>query len=198
MGASLSSFGCSVFESWVLRFRDLGASFSRFGCFVFEIWVLRTSFFVFEFFVFETTNKPPNFAAMIVRVSRRQIFFGVTLDENLNWKSEISHVANKVAKALGIICKCSFFLPKTSLRIPHYSLTYPHFHEACAQYTRQRMCCRKTIAFDVKFDQNGEGKAISKGKTAKNSPLTSNICFLSFSALLNWCQVSIYFVRKKK
>ena len=37
----VSSFGCFVFEFWVLRFRDLGASFSSFGCFVFEFWVLR-------------------------------------------------------------------------------------------------------------------------------------------------------------
>ena len=29
LGASFSRFGCFVFESWVLRFRDLGAS-----CFV--------------------------------------------------------------------------------------------------------------------------------------------------------------------
>ena len=28
---------------------------SSFGCFVFEIWVLRASVFVFECFVFETT-----------------------------------------------------------------------------------------------------------------------------------------------
>ena len=48
LGASFSSFGCFVFESWVLRFRVLGASFSRFGCFVFEIWVLCASVFVFE------------------------------------------------------------------------------------------------------------------------------------------------------
>ena len=39
----------------MLRFRDLGASFSSFGCFVFEFWVLRASVFVFECFVFETT-----------------------------------------------------------------------------------------------------------------------------------------------
>ena len=46
LGASFSSFGCFVFEFWVLRFRvlgasfsSLGASFSRFGCFV-----LRSSF----------------------------------------------------------------------------------------------------------------------------------------------------------
>ena len=44
LGASFSSFGCFVFEfwvlrfrSWVLRFRDLGAScFGVFECFVFE------------------------------------------------------------------------------------------------------------------------------------------------------------------
>ena len=32
----------------MLRFRVLGASFSSFGCSVFEIWVLRASVFVFE------------------------------------------------------------------------------------------------------------------------------------------------------
>ena len=30
--SKFSSFGCFVFEFWVLRFRDLGASFSSFGC----------------------------------------------------------------------------------------------------------------------------------------------------------------------
>ena len=39
LGALFSSFGCFVFESWVLRLRVLGASFSRFGRFV-----LRSSF----------------------------------------------------------------------------------------------------------------------------------------------------------
>ena len=56
LGASFSSFGCFVFEIWVLRFRDLGASFSRFGCVVFEIWVLRASVSVLECFVFEATQ----------------------------------------------------------------------------------------------------------------------------------------------
>ena len=35
-------------------------------------------------------------------------FLGVILDENLNGKSEISHVANKVAKSIGVISICSF------------------------------------------------------------------------------------------
>ena len=63
----------------------------------------------------------------IVKVKEAN-FLGVILDENLNWKSEISHVANKVAKSIGIISRCSFFLPKSSLRMLYYSLIYPYFY----------------------------------------------------------------------
>ena len=37
----------------------------------------------------------------IVKVKKTN-FLGVILDENQTWKSEISHVANKVAKSIGI------------------------------------------------------------------------------------------------
>ena len=63
----------------------------------------------------------------IVKVKETN-FLGVILDENLNWKSEISHVAKKVAKSIGIISRCSFFFPKTSLRMLYYSLIYPYFY----------------------------------------------------------------------
>ena len=63
----------------------------------------------------------------IVKVKETN-FLGVILDENLNWKSEISHVANKVAKSISIISRCSFFLPKSSLRMLYYSLIYPYFY----------------------------------------------------------------------
>ena len=52
---------------------------------------------------------------IIVKVKETN-FLAVILDENLNWKSEISHVANKVASSIGIKSRCSFFLPKSSLR----------------------------------------------------------------------------------
>ena len=44
----------------------------------------------------------------IVKVKEAN-FLGVILDENLNWKSEISHVANKVAKSIGA---AAFFLKR--------------------------------------------------------------------------------------
>ena len=39
------------------------------------------------------------------------------MDENLNWKSEISHVANKVSKCTGIIRKSSFYLSTKTLQL---------------------------------------------------------------------------------
>ena len=54
LGASFSILGAS-FSSLGASFSILGASFSSFGCFVFEFWVLRASVFVFECFVFDAT-----------------------------------------------------------------------------------------------------------------------------------------------
>ena len=57
---------------------------------------------------------------------KETIFLGVILDENLNWKSEISHVANKVSKSIGIIGKSHFYLSTKSLRTLYFSLVYPY------------------------------------------------------------------------
>ena len=46
----------------------------------------------------------------IVKVKETS-FLGVILDENRNWKSEISHVAKKVAKSIGTDA-ASFFLKR--------------------------------------------------------------------------------------
>ena len=64
-----SSLWCSIFEFWVLRFRDLGASFSRFGCFVFEFWVLRfrvlgASFSRFGCFVLRSSFSSASFSKL--------------------------------------------------------------------------------------------------------------------------------------
>ena len=58
---------------------------------------------------------------------KETIFLGVILDESLNWKSEISHVANKVSKSIGIIRKSNFYLSTNSLRTLYFSLVYPYF-----------------------------------------------------------------------
>ena len=49
------------------------------------------------------------------------------MDGNLNWKTEITHVANKGSKSIGIIRKSIFYLPTKSLRTLYFSLVYRYF-----------------------------------------------------------------------
>ena len=53
-------------------------------------------------------------------------FVGVILDENLSWKSHISHIAGKISKSVGIIGRSSPCLTKLALKT-YYSLVYPYF-----------------------------------------------------------------------
>lgn len=51
-------------------------------------------------------------------------FLGVIVDENLNWRSAISHVANKVSISVRIIRKSSFQLSTKSLRTLIYTFLW--------------------------------------------------------------------------
>ena len=46
------------------------------------------------------------------------------MGENLNWQSEISHVANKVSKSTEIIRKSGFYLSTKTVRTLYFSLIY--------------------------------------------------------------------------
>ena len=54
-------------------------------------------------------------------------FLGVVLDEHLTWKPDISQVARKISKSIGVINRARFFLPKPCLRTLYYCLVYPIF-----------------------------------------------------------------------
>ena len=49
------------------------------------------------------------------------------MDGNLNWKSEITHVANKGSKSIGIIRKSIFYLSTKSLKTLYFFLVYRYF-----------------------------------------------------------------------
>ena len=88
-----------------------------------------------KFIVFKPCQKHTNQTIQLLINSQKidqvkeTVFLGVIMDENLNWKSEISHVANKVSKCRGIICKSSFYLSTKTLRTLFFSiyLVYPYF-----------------------------------------------------------------------
>ena len=86
-----------------------------------------------KFIVFKPNQKRRgyNFQILIneqqINQVKETVFLGVIIDENITWKSEISHVANKVSKSIGMIHKSSFYLSSYSLRVLYYSLVYPYF-----------------------------------------------------------------------
>ena len=49
-------------------------------------------------------------------------FLGFILDENLSWKSHISHIASETSKSVGIIGRSSPCLSKLTLKTLYYSL----------------------------------------------------------------------------
>ena len=63
----------------------------------------------------------------LVRV-KETTFLGIILDEHLSWKSQISHIASKVSKSIGIIYKSSFCLIRCALRTLYFALVYPYFN----------------------------------------------------------------------
>ncbi len=64
---------------------------------------------------------------VIERVSEFN-FLGLTLDENLTWKSHINKISNKISKSMGILNKLKHFLPiKTKIMI-YNSLILSHLN----------------------------------------------------------------------
>ena len=55
-------------------------------------------------------------------------FLGVVIDQNFTWSKHISHLANKISKAVGIIKKASHAFNKATLRMLFYSFIQPYFN----------------------------------------------------------------------
>lgn len=61
----------------------------------------------------------------IERVSEIK-FLGVTIDEQINWKSHIKYLQSKVARSISVINKAKFFLDSNSLHMLYCSLVLPY------------------------------------------------------------------------
>ena len=51
---------------------------------------------------------------------------GVIIDNNLSWKNHIDHVAIKISRTIGLICKLRHFLPRHILLTIYRSLVTPY------------------------------------------------------------------------
>ena len=55
-------------------------------------------------------------------------FLGVIIDQNFSWSKHISHLTNKLSKAIGILKKASHAFNKSTLRMLYHSFLQPYFN----------------------------------------------------------------------
>ena len=53
-------------------------------------------------------------------------FLGITIDESLSWKQQVSSINSKISRALFAIKQLKFSLPKESLLTLYFSLLHPY------------------------------------------------------------------------
>ena len=53
-------------------------------------------------------------------------YLGIIIDNNLSWKHHIDHVAIKMSRTVGLICKLRHFLPRRTLLTIYRSLVAPY------------------------------------------------------------------------
>ena len=54
-------------------------------------------------------------------------YLGIIIDNNLSWKHHIDHVAIKMSRTVGLICKLRHFLPRHTLLTIYRSLVAPYY-----------------------------------------------------------------------
>ena len=67
-----------------------------------------------------------NFDDHIVQQSVSVIYLGIIFDEQLNFKLHINAVRDKIAKGIGMISMCSYFIPRNCLISVYNSFVLPY------------------------------------------------------------------------
>ena len=86
------------------------------------------------------------------------VFLGVTLQDNLSWKTHINQIINKLNKFAGILYLIRNSLNSHSLKLIYFSLIYPTFTYCCIiwgrapnRYLKQLFIAQKKIIRIMKF-----------------------------------------------
>ena len=114
-------------------------------------------------------------------------YLGIIIDNNLSWKSHISHISHKISKTTGIIRRLKHSLPQNILKMIYESLiqTYLHYGTLCWGYSGI-ICITKL--------QKKAIRALTKSKyNAHTEPLFKSLCLLKFSDIIDRKIYKFYF-----
>ena len=72
-------------------------------------------------------------------------FLGVSIDENLTWKSHVSEVSSKISKTVGIMNRLKTFIPSDILLILYNSFVLPYLNYSVLTWGSSSVNCDKLL-----------------------------------------------------
>ena len=67
-----------------------------------------------------------------LEIIQKTKYFGVQIDNSLNWKEHIKTVSTKVSRAIGFLKHAKTFLPKETLKTLYTAIVEPHLRYCCS------------------------------------------------------------------
>ena len=90
-------------------------------------------------------------------------YLGVIIDNNLSWKNHIDHVAIKISRTIGLICKLRHFLPRHILLTIYRSLVTPYltygliaWGQACKSHLEKLLKLQKRALRFIYFSERNQ------------------------------------------
>ena len=88
--------------------------------------IAKTKLLLFDNRISDPTIYSIHLNDTLITPSTHANFLGIYIDYKLDWKTHISFVSNKVAKASGVLNRLKHFLPRNALLILYNALILPH------------------------------------------------------------------------
>ena len=117
-------------------------------------------------------------------------FLGVSIDENLKWKSQISLIKSKLSRSIGILYKTHKYLDQSILRIIYFSfihpyLTYGNIVWASLPFSRLKQVFKK---------QKQACKLVFKNQTSHK--LNKTLDYMKLLGVMNVYEINVFQILK--
>ena len=77
-------------------------------------------------------------------------YLGINIDENLNWKQQISDIAIKLNKANGILSKLRHFIDRKTLKSIYHAIFEPHLYYSSLVWAKNSNSVKRIFVFRKK------------------------------------------------
>ena len=77
-------------------------------------------------------------------------YLGISINENLNWKQQISDVAIKLKKANGILSKLRHFIDRKTLKLIYHAIFEPHLYYASLVWAQNSNSIKRLFVLQAK------------------------------------------------